>query len=68
MADDRSEITGLDLRLLRVRAGLTQAQLGERLGVGPRRISELEASTALTLPMARRIAQALLRDREKVAR
>ena len=33
---------GLDLRLMRVRAGITQYELAKRSGIHPARISEME--------------------------
>ena len=33
---------GLDLRLMRVRAGITQYELAQRSGIHPARISEME--------------------------
>ena len=35
-------MNGLDLKLKRVQAGLTQYELGQRSGVHPARISEME--------------------------
>ena len=35
-------MNGLELKLARVRLGLTQYQLGQRLGVHPARLSEME--------------------------
>ena len=35
-------MNGLDLRLMRVRAGITQYELAQRSGIHPARISEME--------------------------
>ena len=38
---------GMDLRLMRVRAGITQYELAKRSGVHPARISEMERGQRL---------------------
>ena len=47
---------GLDLKLRRVRAGLTQYDLGQKAGVHPTRISEMERDHR---PIAAAVVQAL---------
>lgn len=53
------QLRGIDLRAERVRAGLTQAQLGERLGVSGRRIANVEGLYRPSPAIVRRILAAL---------
>ena len=50
---------GRDLRAERVRAGLTQVELGELLGVSGRRIANVEGSIRVAPAFATRILGAL---------
>jgi DNA-binding XRE family transcriptional regulator len=50
---------GLDLKAARVRAGLTQADLGARIGVSGRRVANVEAEYRPAATIARRILEAL---------
>lgn len=54
---------GLDLKLRRVRAGLTQYDLGQKAGVHPTRISEMERgqrpiSDAVVKALDKKLAEA----------
>ena len=51
---------GLELKILRVRAGLTLWQLGKLTGVHPARISEMERGQR---PMSEVVVQALDKER-----
>lgn len=54
-----SRLTGRDLRAERVRAGLTQAELGALLGVSGRRIATVEGSYRVAPAFAARVVAAL---------
>lgn len=51
--------TGRDIKVERTRAGLTQAQLANLLGVTARRIATVEASYTVSRTFADRVRQAL---------
>lgn len=53
------QLRGIDLKAERVRTGLTQRALGERLGVSGRRIANVEAEYRPAPSIVRRILAAL---------
>lgn len=53
------QLRGIDLKAERVRTGLTQRALGERLGVSGRRIANVEAEYRPAATIVRRILAAL---------
>ena len=59
MQTQRPQLRGLDLKAERVRAGLTQAQLGERMGVSGRRVANVEAEYRPAPSICKRILTAL---------
>ena len=60
MAYRESQFRGIDLKAERVRAGLTQRELGARLGVSAQRIRNVEGEYRPSARMVRRILAALL--------
>jgi predicted transcriptional regulator len=52
-------LRGIDLKAERVRAGLTQRDLGARLGVSGRRVANVEAEYRPAPTIVRRILEAL---------
>lgn len=54
-----SRYSGRDLKAERVRAGLTQVQLGELLGVSGRRVANVEAQFRVASSFAVRVLDAL---------
>ena len=59
MATNRPQFRGPDLRAERVRRGLTQADLAERLGVNRTRISAIEGAWRPPTTIIRRYLAAL---------
>ena len=57
--DPTSPLRGVDLKAERVRAGLTQRQLGKKLGVSGRRIANVEAAYRPAPTIVKRILAAL---------
>ncbi len=55
-------MTNLEFRALRKRLGLTQAQLAERLGIGPRQIWEYESGNT-TVPKMTELAMVTIQNR-----
>jgi DNA-binding XRE family transcriptional regulator len=53
------KLRGVDLKAERVRAGLTQRDLGERIGVSGRRVSNVEGQFRPAESIVRRILEAL---------
>lgn len=51
--------TGHDLKVERIRAGLSQVELGARIGVSGQRISNVEALTAVPDSFTARVLAAL---------
>lgn len=56
------QLRGVDLKAERVRNGLTQRALGERLGVSARRIANVEAEYRPAASIVRHILAALAID------
>ena len=56
------QLRGIDLKAERVRTGLTQRALGERLGVSGRRIANVESEYRPAASIVRRILAALSAD------
>lgn len=56
---DRIENIGLMIRNERLRKGLTQEELGERVGVGKAQISKIETGKGLTIKTVKKILDAL---------
>ena len=56
---------GLDLRLMRVRAGITQYELAQRSGIHPARISEMERGQR---PITEAVVDALSHEMSGVGR
>jgi DNA-binding XRE family transcriptional regulator len=52
-------VRGIDLKAERVRAGLTQADLGARIGVSGRRVANVEAEWKPAESIARRLLAAI---------
>jgi transcriptional regulator with XRE-family HTH domain len=63
MPTQAPQLRGIDLKAERVRAGLTQRALGERLGVSPRRIGNVEGEYHPAPAVVRRILAALSAER-----
>lgn len=62
-----SRYTGRDLKAERVRAGLTQVELGSLIGVSGRRIANIESQIRVAPQFAARIFDALARVPADVA-
>ncbi|MCI7357037.1 MAG: DUF3791 domain-containing protein [Parabacteroides sp.] len=56
---DRIENIGLMIRNERLRKGLTQEELGERVGVGKAQISKIESGKGLTIKTVTKVLDAL---------
>ena len=56
---DRIENIGIMIRNERLRKGLTQEELGERVGVGKAQISKIESGKGLTINTVKKILDAL---------
>ena len=56
---------GLDLRIMRVRAGITQYELAQRSGIHPARISEMERGQR---PIIEAVVDALRHEMSGVGR
>lgn len=56
---DRIENIGLMIRNERLRKGLTQEELGERVGVGKAQISKIETGKGLTIKTVKKVLDAL---------
>ena len=56
---DSIENIGLMIREERLRKGLTQAELGERVGVGKAQISKIESGKGLTVKTVTKVLEAL---------
>lgn len=54
-----AEHTGLQIKLARVRRGLTQAELAGLVGVSQGRMSQIERQEAVSLDMVEKISDAL---------
>ena len=52
-------LTSLEMKIRRIRAGLTQYQLAERAGIHPSRLSEMETGKR---PIADAVTEALERE------
>jgi transcriptional regulator with XRE-family HTH domain len=61
------DIRGVDLKAERVRLGLTQAELGTRLGVSGRRIANVEKEYRPAATMVHRITSALREEASRQA-
>jgi transcriptional regulator with XRE-family HTH domain len=59
------QLRGVDLKAERVRNGLTQRELGERLGVSGRRVANVEAEYRPAPSIILRILAALAADPER---
>lgn len=53
------QLRGVDLKAERVRAGLTQAELGARMGVSGRRVANIELAYRPSPGIVRRILSAI---------
>jgi len=53
-------VIDIDLRQLRVRAGLSQAELGRRMGIDPSIVRHVEAGRVVPYPRFRRLAAQIL--------
>ena len=60
MVNREPQLRGIDLRAERVRAGLTQRELGARLGVSEHRIRNVEGEYRPAPNMVRRIMASLV--------
>ena len=56
---DKIENIGLMIRNERLRKGLTQEELGERVGVGKAQISKIESGKGLTIKTVTKVLDAL---------
>lgn len=56
---DKIENIGLMIRSERLRKGLTQEELGERIGVGKAQISKIESGKGLTIKTVTKVLDAL---------
>lgn len=60
LEDDFLKNFGFNLKMLRLKAGLTQAELGEKVEISEHRLSEIERGKCnLTLKTVNKIANAL---------
>lgn len=59
MQSRTEQLRGIDLKAERVRAGLTQADLGARIGVSGRRVANVEAEYRPAPTIIRRILEAI---------
>ena len=64
MGNAAPQLRGIDLKAERVRAGLTQRALGDRLGVSGRRIGNVEAEYRPAAAIIRRYLSALAAEPE----
>ena len=48
--EQSTKISGLDLKLARIRAGLKQYEVASKVGIGPTQLSEIETGRREPLP------------------